>query len=235
MNERSNGRQNLLVQSLRTDSMTHQRSHRLDLGMGAGATSRRRAVASLLTAGAVVATIGGLVGVAFGIGLGSGAWYGLGRLEPASRRHDRERLAAMVPLTADLIAAALAAGCPPMMAAAVVGQAVGGPMGRALLDAVAAAKVGAGPDQAWAAMAGVPSARSLAHALSSAIGRGTSPAPMLERIADDARDNARWTAEARARSIGARAAAPLGLCFLPAFVLLGIVPVVATSGVLLPT
>ncbi|MPZ96075.1 MAG: type II secretion system protein, partial [Propionibacteriales bacterium] len=29
------------------------------------------------------------------------------------------------------------------------------------------------------------------------------------------------------RSVGVRAAAPLGLCFLPAFVLIGIVPAIA--------
>jgi hypothetical protein len=34
-------------------------------------------------------------------------------------------------------------------------------------------------------------------------------------------------AEARARSVEVRAAAPLGACFLPAFVLLGVVPMVA--------
>jgi hypothetical protein len=58
---------------------------------------------------------------------------------------------------------------------------------------------------------------------------------MLQRIALDARESARWAAEARARSVGARAAAPLGLCFLPAFVLVGIVPLVAALGMpLLP-
>jgi hypothetical protein len=57
---------------------------------------------------------------------------------------------------------------------------------------------------------------------------------MLQRVAEDARDAARWDAQARARALGARAAAPLGLCFLPAFVLVGIVPVVAGVGPLLP-
>jgi hypothetical protein len=53
---------------------------------------------------------------------------------------------------------------------------------------------------------------------------------VLERVAEDARDTARRAAEARARSLGARAAAPLGLCFLPAFVLVGVVPIVVTAG-----
>ena len=42
-------------------------------------------------------------------------------------------------------------------------------------------------------------------------------------------------AEARAQRAGVLIAAPLGLCFLPAFVLVGIVPLVATLGMpLLP-
>jgi hypothetical protein len=79
-----------------------------------------------------------------------------------------------------------------------------------------------------------PAIRPLARALAATAARGTSPVPVLNRVAQDARDAARWEAESRARSVGARAAAPLGLCFLPAFVLVGIVPVVATAGPLLP-
>jgi hypothetical protein len=51
----------------------------------------------------------------------------------------------------------------------------------------------------------------------------------LERVARDARDGSRWEGEAKARAVGARAAAPLGLCFLPAFVLVAIVPIVVAS------
>ena len=32
--------------------------------------------------------------------------------------------------------------------------------------------------------------------------------------------------QARARSLGVRTAAPLGLCFMPAFIVLGVVPTV---------
>ena len=39
--------------------------------------------------------------------------------------------------------------------------------------------------------------------------------------------SSRSEAEARARTVGVRAAAPLGLCLLPAFVLVGVVPLVA--------
>lgn len=176
----------------------------------------------------------GVLGMVAGAGVGVVAWYGLGRLEPAARRRDRERVVAMLPLAADLLTAALAAGCPPAAAAETVGAAIGGPLGRALVDAAAAASVGVEPGRAWSDLAADPTVRPLARALTAAMTRGTSPSPVLTRVSADARDAARWAGEARARSLGARAAAPLGLCFLPAFVLVGVVPIVATSGILVP-
>ena len=47
--------------------------------------------------------------------------------------------------------------------------------------------------------------------------------------ADDLRQASRSRVEARARAVGVRAALPLGVCLLPAFVLLGVVPLVAGS------
>ncbi|MCU1692975.1 MAG: hypothetical protein JWM64_2066, partial [Frankiales bacterium] len=48
----------------------------------------------------------------------------------------------------------------------------------------------------------------------------------VARLAAEARASATARAEQRARRAGVLAVAPLGLCFLPAFVLLGVVPVV---------
>lgn len=210
-------------------------SHRHGRGSGPGllASGRGRAAASLCAAVAAVTLVGGVSGIVIGAGLGVGAWYGLRRLEPSSRQHDRERVVAVLPLTADLLSAALAAGCPPVAAAQIVGTAIGGSLGRMLTDAAASARIGADAERVWTKLAAEPAVRPLARALAAAMNRGTSPGPALQRVAADARDAVRWAGEARARSLGARAAAPLGLCFLPAFVLLGVVPIVATSGVML--
>ena len=51
-------------------------------------------------------------------------------------------------------------------------------------------------------------------------------ATAVSRLADDVRAEGRSAAEQAARRVGVLAVAPLGLCFLPAFVLLGVVPVV---------
>ncbi|MDP9399182.1 MAG: type II secretion protein F, partial [Actinomycetota bacterium] len=45
-------------------------------------------------------------------------------------------------------------------------------------------------------------------------------------LATEQRAARRWTAEAAARRVAVCAVAPLGACFLPAFLLLGVVPVV---------
>ncbi|HMY08488.1 MAG TPA: type II secretion system F family protein, partial [Marmoricola sp.] len=50
---------------------------------------------------------------------------------------------------------------------------------------------------------------------------------VLQRLSKDLRDQQVADLEARAKSVEVRAAAPLGLCLLPAFVVLGIVPMVA--------
>ena len=49
----------------------------------------------------------------------------------------------------------------------------------------------------------------------------------VARLAEALAEDARGDVEDRARAVGVKAALPLGLCLLPAFVLLGIVPVVA--------
>ena len=59
-------------------------------------------------------------------------------------------------------------------------------------------------------------------------GEGGAPvAAAVARLAAEAREQARGRGVRRAERAGVLAVAPLGLCFLPAFVLLGVVPVVA--------
>ena len=55
---------------------------------------------------------------------------------------------------------------------------------------------------------------------------GSSLAAGLAELADETRRQAHDTATAAAERAGVAISGPLGLCFLPAFVCLGIVPVV---------
>lgn len=195
---------------------------------GVGSSAPARGAAALLAGLALAGMIGGVAGTAVGVVGAVTAWVFLGRLEPAGVVRGRRRLAAAVPLVADLLAAGLAAGSPPDRVAEAVGQAVGGPLGERLCQGATALRLGAEPVDAWSPLLADPASRPLGRALAGAVTRGSSPTGVLARVASDARDRARWEAEARARALGARAAAPLGLCFLPAFVLVAIVPLIAT-------
>jgi pilus assembly protein TadC len=66
----------------------------------------------------------------------------------------------------------------------------------------------------------------LARAFIRSDSTGAPIAETVTAVADDQRLAARWSAEAAARRAGVLAVGPLALCFLPAFVLTGVVPVI---------
>jgi hypothetical protein len=135
-------------------------------------------------------------------------------------------------LALDLLAAALAAGSPPAAAAEAVGAALDGPPGRRLTVVGAAARLGASAEQAWSRPDAGPSDwDGLGRLFARAESDGTALAPRLRQLADEHRARAHHAALAAARRAGVLAVVPLGLCFLPAFVLVGVVPlVVGTAG-----
>lgn len=153
----------------------------------------------------------------------------LARLEPAANRRRTERIIADLPLAVDLLAACLRAGRPPADAVATVARAVGGSLGDLLDEVERRLRLGADPDDAWDCLVGEPACAGLARAVRRAVRSGAPLASTLEHLADDVRQDRRWQAEERARAVETRSVVPLGLCFLPAFVLLGIVPTVAGS------
>jgi Flp pilus assembly protein TadB len=199
------------------------------------AGTRARMGSAVLTGVVACWFVGGLAGPVLGAGLGLVAWHVLRGLESTAAVRAKEARTQSIPLVAELLSAAVAAGSPPVVATEAVADAVGGAIGGALKSAAASARLGTDPASGWRALAAAdPPLRPLALALAGSMSRGTSPVSVLNRVAQDARLTAHWAAEAKARSLGARAAAPLGLCFLPAFVLVGIVPVIAAAGPLLP-
>jgi len=129
----------------------------------------------------------------------------------------------------------------------VVGEAVGGAAGRGLVTAGAALVLGAGWDEAWASAAagsshpgGRGSARShaadapllgvVAGCLRPAWEQGAAPATALRAARDRHDREAEARAVEAAERLAVRVVVPLGLCLLPAFVLLGLVPAVVALG-----
>lgn len=171
--------------------------------------------------------IGGHAGVVVGPVAGVAAWRGIQRVERARESARTERLRADLPHAIRLVCGALASGAPPDQALRVVAEAIGGPVGARFTDAVSRLALGADPVTVWSTWTDPPELARLGRGFARSQVSGASVTTTIARIADDASLAARARSEHLARSVGVRAAVPLGLCFLPAFVLVGIVPLAA--------
>lgn len=147
------------------------------------------------------------------------------RIEPASKRRQRQRAIGDLPLACDLLAAALRAGAPVERAVGIVAVAVGGPLGAQLRRVRDGLRLGLDPREAWSALR-LPQAARLADAATRGVDSGAAVARSFARVADDMRDARLASVEAAANRVGVLIVLPLGLCFLPAFVFAGIAPVI---------
>ncbi len=188
-----------------------------------------RASATTAVALGVLFFLGGVPGGVVCVPAGALCWWLTGRMEPPAVRRRRERLASAVPQVVDLMAACLFAGLSPTAALDLVTAAVDDPAREELGAVSARLRVGVDPPTVWRDLAGHPQLGGLGRALSRAVDSGASVADALARLAGVLRRQGRAEAEIRARAVGVKAAVPLGICLLPAFVLVGVVPLVAGS------
>jgi Flp pilus assembly protein TadB len=196
-------------------------------GTRAMPTPRHRQTVLAVAAGlTVVGALGRWWAIPIGVLGGLATQRALRRCQPADVRAGRRRAVADLPLCADLLAAALRAGAPVDRAAAAVADALGGPLGERLERAARSLRLGAGPAEAWEHLADVPGASRLVAAAVRSSTSGGALAGALNRLGDDLRGDRAVAAEAAARRAGVLIVLPLGLCFLPAFLLAGLVPVV---------
>lgn len=129
-------------------------------------------------------------------------------------------------LTVDLIAAAVAAGAP--FAEALESAGAGSPSDAAACRRAATAlRLGADP---VIAVGIEPGLQAVARCLVRASAHGAAAAWLLEQLATDLRAEESFAAAERARRAGVHVVAPLAVCFLPAFVLVAVVPVVLGLG-----
>ncbi|MFI5688901.1 type II secretion system F family protein [Streptomyces sp. NPDC051636] len=173
--------------------------------------------------------VGGVTGVAVGLGAAVGLWRWRRRQgdDPGRTAQSDAALAArQLPLAADLLAACIAAGAGPVVAAQAVGESLGGPVGEGLARGAAEVRLGGEPADAWRRLALLPGAGALARLLERADESGLPAAAPVARLAADARADWARSATARARRAAVLVSAPVGLCFLPAFIVVGVLPVV---------
>ena len=189
----------------------------------------------LWTAGA-----SGLAAVALAWLLGGGAWlliavplpvlgyWAAGRLEPAEQRERRTAAAEGLPITLDLLAACVEAGSPLRSAVHRV-AALTPPGTTATLDRLeAAVHLGIDEPSAWEALAHDPLWGPVARDVVRSLATGTPSREILVEHAGEVRRAGHAARLSRARSVGVRSTLPLMTCFLPAFLLLGVVPIVAS-------
>jgi pilus assembly protein TadC len=188
----------------------------------------RRAGASLAFAVAVWAVVGGWTGLLAGAVAAALAPRLLGRLVTNADEKINAELTSTLPLAACLIGACLRAGRPVADSVAAVGATMPGPLGERLAEVAAGLSMGADPAQAWLPLTRHPATARAGRTLVRALESGAPAAEAMDALADNARTAARAHALQRARAIGVQATLPLGLCFLPAFVAVGLVPVIAS-------
>lgn len=129
-------------------------------------------------------------------------------------------------LALDLLSACLSAGIPVPTAVSAVADATTGPAAEALKATAHALSLGASPDMAWQRAREHPSTADLARAACRTASSGSALAAHASTLAERLRSTEADRIEARAQRTSVLVAGPLGLCFLPAFFCLGVIPVV---------
>jgi pilus assembly protein TadC len=162
----------------------------------------------------VVAAIGALV---------------LGWVEPQSTRRRRRQLIMEVPQVLELMAACLGAGVPARMACAAVVRTFNGPVADDLGQVMSLLQLGVADVAAWRTLHDHPQLGLAAADLARSMESGTSVVEALRHHAAAARETRRSELQVRARAVGVRSVLPLMTCFLPSFMLLGIVPAVVSA------
>jgi pilus assembly protein TadC len=207
---------------------------RLRLPRISGRPTTRAAAAGLGIA--LVLVIGGVLGVAAGVAVAVAVDRLIPRLEPAAARRRRQHRARELPLTLDLLGVCLRAGMPLVAALETVADALPGPFSDDLRVTAGLQRLGAAPATAWAELAADPDLAPVSRAVARSAESGSRLAAAFDRLAADRRSALASAGLSRARSAGVVAMAPLGLCFLPAFVCLGIAPIVLSLiGEVLPS
>lgn len=147
--------------------------------------------------------------------------------EPSSLRRERLAVRAELPLLVLLLATTLRAGATPAAGVRRVCAALPGAAASRLLPVPDRLALGIDPVTVWDGVARDPDLATLGRAMARAQRSGAPVAATVERLADELAAAGRAQVEDRARAVGVKAALPLGLCLLPSFLLLGIVPMVA--------
>jgi Flp pilus assembly protein TadB len=183
-------------------------------------------VVTALGGASVAVLVGGVAGVVVAAVVTAAGWWALRRARSPRPRTPgvatRLRSAGVL----DLLAACLRAGLPVPSALEAVSAVAPTRVAVALRSTAGLLALGAEPRQAWAPVRKVPGLDELAAAAIRTSRSGTAFAGAAADLAGRLREELGTEAEERAERAGVVLALPVGLCFLPAFFCLGVLPVV---------
>ena len=155
-------------------------------------------------------------------------WIVLGKMVSSRVQAQRRRQEETLPEALDLIRLCLKAGSPLRMAVASTASGLPEaqePLGK-ILSGVA---VGLSDSDAWLALASDRVWGDVSQDIARAVGGGLSVERVLVHHGQTARRRVRTAQLTAAKAVGVKSVAPVGACYLPAFLLLGVVPVVAAG------
>lgn len=197
---------------------------------GTRATTRRwegHDLAAIAAGVGAAVLVGGVGGVVIGGTVGLLARFGLSRIGIGDG--DRSDLLARdAPAAIDCLAACLSAGAPLWPAMSAVAYAYPGPIQEVLESCVRRHAMGSEPQQTFASLLEQPALANLGRILVRSAESGGSLSNALLGCASRMRQDRAGLLQQRARAVGVKAVGPLGLCFLPAFLLLAVVPIVGS-------
>ena len=131
-----------------------------------------------------------------------------------------------VALTADLMAACMAGGAGVADALLAASRAVDDHVRELAQPVIASLRCGSPPDSAWAGWLADERLAPVARSCARSSGSGAAVAAELARVASRVRSRQRALVQERVAKASIWVVLPLGLCFLPAFVAVGVVPLV---------
>jgi len=170
--------------------------------------------------------VSGLFGLLIGVGVGWALGWRLHHQSLAAEVEANRQLAAALPLVLNFLASVVDSGAPLRWAAESVSSVVDDLSARRLQQVLAHCEVGFSDAEAWQSLSDDPVWGEFARELSRCVESGSASAEILRAASKRAQKAQAAEAITKARSVGVASTLPLVSCFLPAFLLVGVVPII---------
>lgn len=153
----------------------------------------------------------------------------LGQVESPLVRRQQRVLLSQADSALELLAIALSVGAPLRIAVEVVAEVIPVPTSQVLTLVQTQTAIGRSDSEAWLELANHPVWGSVARDLARSVDVGAGLVELLDLHAEEIREARQEDRERSVRSVGVRAVLPLMCCFLPAFLLVGVLPIIAST------